>query len=189
MCGNSGTAVWPRRRLHLMSGPTRFTRSVSAPLVSACPHKMRSTRSQLLITLRQAVSILLSRTLKRALRLREPNLLPVSAIVVLKTVCAPIKSMTDNYTFTGGLKGNLGEFANAWDQLKTWEWDFGVRYNEDYRIERFGGIVNNNALRVALLDTDPTTAFDRVWQSHQHQIRSRPGFRDDQPHRLDLVAD
>ncbi len=70
------------------------------------------------------------------------------------------KIYDDNYTFTGGLKGNLGEFANAWDQLKTWEWDFGVRYNEDYRIERFGGIVNNNAMRTALLDTDPATAFD-----------------------------
>src|SRR5438477_7028207 len=57
-----------------------------------------------------------------------------------------LKIKTDNYLFTGGLKGNLGEFANAWDQLKTWEWEAAVRYNESYRTVRFGGIVNNYAL-------------------------------------------
>src|SRR6266480_3472205 len=71
-----------------------------------------------------------------------------------------LKVRTDNYLFTGGIKGNLGEFANAWDQLKTWEWEAGVRYNEDYRTVRFGGIVNNYALRNRLLDTDPNTAFN-----------------------------
>src|SRR5205085_5681190 len=60
-----------------------------------------------------------------------------------------LKVRTDNYLFTGGLKGNLGEFANAWDQLKTWAWEFGVRYNESYTTVRFGGIVNNYALRAA----------------------------------------
>src|SRR5213080_194543 len=70
------------------------------------------------------------------------------------------KIRIDNYMFTGGLKGNLGEFANAWDQLKTWEWEAAVRYNESYRTVRFGGIVNNYALRNRLLDTDPATAFN-----------------------------
>src|SRR5436190_2063274 len=70
------------------------------------------------------------------------------------------KLQTNNYVFTGGLKGNLGEFANAWDQLKTWEWEFGFRYNESNRVLNFGGIVNNNALRTFLLDTDPATAFN-----------------------------
>jgi len=70
------------------------------------------------------------------------------------------KITTNNYNFTGGLKGNLGEFANAWDQLKTWEWEFGFRYSESNRVVRFGGIVNNFAMRVALLDTDPATAFN-----------------------------
>src|SRR5205814_533979 len=68
-----------------------------------------------------------------------------------------LKITTNNYLFTGGLKGNLGEFANAWDQLKTWEWETAVRYNESYRTVRFGGIVNNYALRNRLLDTDPAT--------------------------------
>src|SRR5262249_6327170 len=51
-------------------------------------------------------------------------------------------------------------FANAWDILKTWQWETGIRWNEDHRDERIGGIVNNNALRAALLDTDPATAFN-----------------------------
>jgi iron complex outermembrane receptor protein len=71
-----------------------------------------------------------------------------------------VKITTNNYLFTGGLKGNLGEFANAWDQLKTWEWEAGIRYNEDYRTTNTGGVVNNYALRNRLLDTDPATAFN-----------------------------
>ena len=76
-----------------------------------------------------------------------------------------LKITTNNYLFTAGLKGNLGEFANAWDQLKTWEWEAGFRYNDDYRITRFGGIVNNYALRNRLLDTDPSTAFNPFGQN------------------------
>jgi iron complex outermembrane receptor protein len=67
------------------------------------------------------------------------------------------KITTNNYEFTGGLKGNLSEFG---DYFKTWQWVAGFRYNEDRRIDRFGGIVDNNALRAALLDTDPATAFN-----------------------------
>jgi len=67
------------------------------------------------------------------------------------------KIATHNYEFTGGLKGNLGEFS---DYFKTWNWETGFRYNEDSRIERFGGILDNNALRAALLDTNPATAFN-----------------------------
>jgi iron complex outermembrane recepter protein len=67
------------------------------------------------------------------------------------------KITTQNYEFTGGLKGNLGEFG---DYLRTWNWQAGFRYNEDRRNERFGPIVNNDALRAALLDTDPATAFN-----------------------------
>ena len=67
------------------------------------------------------------------------------------------KVTTDNYEFTAGLKGNLGEFGNY---LKTWDWETGFRYNEDYRFERFGGIVNSNAFRTALLATNPATAFN-----------------------------
>ena len=67
------------------------------------------------------------------------------------------KITTDNYLFTAGMKGEMGEFG---DYLKTWNWETGFRFNEDHRLERFGGIVNNNALRQALLDTNPATAFN-----------------------------
>ena len=67
------------------------------------------------------------------------------------------KITTNNYEFTGGLKGNLGEFG---DYFKTWNWETGFRYNEDGRVERGGGIVDTNALRQALLDTNPATAFN-----------------------------
>ena len=67
------------------------------------------------------------------------------------------KITTHNYEFTGGLKGNLGEFG---DYFKTWNWETGFRYSEDSRVERYGGIVDTNALRQALLDTNPATAFN-----------------------------
>ena len=59
--------------------------------------------------------------------------------------------------FTAGLRGNLGEFG---DYFKTWDWESGFRYSEDDRTERLGGIVNTSALRAALLDTNPATAFN-----------------------------
>jgi len=67
------------------------------------------------------------------------------------------KITTDNYEFTGGLKGNLGEFG---DYFKTWNWETGFRYSEDSRVERDGGVVDTDALRQALLDTNPATAFN-----------------------------
>src|SRR6266446_148799 len=67
------------------------------------------------------------------------------------------KITTHNYEFTGGLKGNLGEFGGY---FKTWNWESGFRYSEDQRIERIGGNVDSNALRAALLDTNPATAFN-----------------------------
>jgi len=67
------------------------------------------------------------------------------------------KITTNNYVVTAGLRGNLGEFG---DYFKTWQWESGFRYSEDDRSESLGGVVNNNALRAALLDTNPATAFN-----------------------------
>src|SRR6266700_4227369 len=67
------------------------------------------------------------------------------------------KITTDNFEFTAGLRGNLGEFG---DYFKTWNWESGFRYSEDDRTERIGGNVDSNALRAALLDTNPATAFN-----------------------------
>lgn len=72
------------------------------------------------------------------------------------------KILTDNYLFTAGLRGELGEFG---DFFKNWSWESGFRYNEDHRIERFNGAVNNYALRAALLSTDPATAFNPFGRS------------------------
>src|SRR6202007_3226268 len=43
---------------------------------------------------------------------------------------------------------------------KTWEWETGFRYSENYFVGLSPGFVNNDALRAALLDTNPATAFD-----------------------------
>src|SRR6266700_6395763 len=67
------------------------------------------------------------------------------------------KITTHNYEFTGGVRGSLSEFG---DYFKTWQWVAGFRYSEDSRIERIGGNVDSNALRAALLDTKPATAFN-----------------------------
>ncbi len=63
----------------------------------------------------------------------------------------------DNYIFTGGARGNLAAFG---DYFKTWEWESAVRYNEDHRTDTFIGLINAYALRAALLDTNPATAFN-----------------------------
>lgn len=67
------------------------------------------------------------------------------------------KIETSNYVFTGGLRGNLGEFG---EYLSKWNWESALRYSEDDRIERFSGIVNTTNLRAALLDPNPATAFN-----------------------------
>ena len=66
------------------------------------------------------------------------------------------KITTHNYEFTGGLKGNLGEFG---DYFKTWNWQAGSAITR-IAASSVGGIVDNNALRAALLDTNPATAFN-----------------------------
>jgi iron complex outermembrane recepter protein len=67
------------------------------------------------------------------------------------------KITTNNYVFTSGLRGNLGEFG---DYLSKWNWESAFRYSEDDRSERFSGIVNTTNLRLGLLDSDPATAFN-----------------------------
>jgi hypothetical protein len=51
----------------------------------------------------------------------------------------------------------LGEFG---DYFKTWNWETGFRYSADSRVELLGGVIDTNALRQALLDTNPATAFN-----------------------------
>ena len=78
------------------------------------------------------------------------------------------KTNKDNNLFTGGLRGELGEFG---EYFKTWQWEAGVRWNETQRTASFGGQVNNYALRTALLDTNPATAFNPFGlNQNSHQV-------------------
>jgi iron complex outermembrane receptor protein len=56
-----------------------------------------------------------------------------------------------------GVRGEMGEFG---DYFKNWNWELGFRYsrNEEETLTR--GVVSAAALRDALLDTDPATAFN-----------------------------
>ncbi len=67
------------------------------------------------------------------------------------------KITTNNYVFTSGARGNLGEFG---EYFSKWNWESAFRYSEDDRSERFSGIVNTANLRSALLDPNPATAFN-----------------------------
>lgn len=66
---------------------------------------------------------------------------------------------TNDSAFTGGFRGSFEDLLTN-DILSTWRYEFGFRYNLDDRNESFGGIVNDRALRDALLSTNPNTAFD-----------------------------
>jgi outer membrane receptor protein involved in Fe transport len=59
--------------------------------------------------------------------------------------------------FDVGLKGEMGEFG---DYFKTWNWETGFRYSRNEGQDLSIGEVSQPGLRQALLDTDPTTAFN-----------------------------
>ena len=62
-----------------------------------------------------------------------------------------------DYLFDVGLKGEMGEFG---DYFKTWNWEMGFRYSRNEGEDLSIGEVSKPGLRDALLDTDPTTAFN-----------------------------
>src|SRR5262249_43521528 len=59
--------------------------------------------------------------------------------------------------FDAGLRGQMGEFG---DYFKNWNWESGFRYSRNEEDTVTDGVVSAAALREALLDTDPATAFD-----------------------------
>jgi iron complex outermembrane receptor protein len=67
------------------------------------------------------------------------------------------KFTTNDYLFDAGVRGNLGEFG---DYFKTWNYEFAFRYNSNDKAELVPGVVSKPALREALLDTNPATAFN-----------------------------
>lgn len=67
------------------------------------------------------------------------------------------KSTARDTLFDAGLRGELGEVG---DYFKNWNWELGFRYSRNDQENLAGGVVSKSALREALLDTNPTTAFN-----------------------------
>src|SRR2546423_1396427 len=59
--------------------------------------------------------------------------------------------------FDAGLRGQMGEFG---DYFKNWNWEAGFRYSLNEEDTVTDGVVSAAALREALLDRDPVTAFN-----------------------------
>jgi len=62
-----------------------------------------------------------------------------------------------NVLFDAGLRGEMGEFG---DYFKSWNWELGFRYSRNDEENAVGGVPTSSALREALLDTNPATAFN-----------------------------
>src|SRR5262249_41605004 len=67
------------------------------------------------------------------------------------------KSTAHNFLFDTGLRGEMGEFG---DYFKNWNWELGFRYSRIDNENASGGVPTSSALREALLDTNPATAFN-----------------------------
>src|SRR4029453_4875337 len=59
--------------------------------------------------------------------------------------------------FDVGLRGEMGEFG---DFFKTWNWEAGFRYARNEGKDLSVGEASQPGLRDALLDTNPSTAFN-----------------------------
>src|SRR5205809_1638656 len=70
---------------------------------------------------------------------------------------ATAKTTFHDILFDAGVRGQMGEFG---DYFKTWNWELGFRYSRNAEETFTGGVVSAAALRDALLDTDPATAFN-----------------------------
>jgi iron complex outermembrane recepter protein len=71
--------------------------------------------------------------------------------------------------FDVGLRGEMGEFG---DYFKTWNWELGFRYSRNEGQDLSIGEVSQPALRDALLDTNPATAFDPFLNFTAHNTRA-----------------
>jgi iron complex outermembrane receptor protein len=81
-----------------------------------------------------------------------------------------VKLPYHDYLFDVGLRGEMGEFG---DYFATWNWELGFRYSRNEACFCLGaGEVSQSALRDALLDTDPATAFDPFLNLAGHNTRA-----------------
>ncbi len=68
-----------------------------------------------------------------------------------------VKTTFYDILFDAGLRGQMGEFG---DYFTNWNWELGFRYSRNEEDTVTDGVVSAKALREALLDTDPATAFN-----------------------------
>jgi iron complex outermembrane receptor protein len=71
--------------------------------------------------------------------------------------------------FDVGLRGEMGEFG---DYFKTWNWELGFRYSRNEGQDLSVNEASQPGLREALLDTNPTTAFDPFLNFTAHNTRA-----------------
>src|SRR6516162_8349624 len=69
----------------------------------------------------------------------------------------PDKTTFHDVLFDTGVRGEMGEFG---DYFKSWNWELGFRYSLNEEDFGLGGFPVSSALREALLDTNPATAFN-----------------------------
>src|SRR4029077_17190880 len=75
-----------------------------------------------------------------------------------------------DYLFAIGLRGEMSEFG---DYFKTWNWESGFRYSRNEgSFFLTPGEVSQSALRDALLDTSPATAFDPFLNFTGHNTKA-----------------
>ncbi len=85
---------------------------------------------------------------------------PVTTGVRYRAIEEGVRTSKDtevDILFNAGLRGQLGEFG---DYFKTWGYETSFRYDWNYVENRSGGIISKPALREALFDTNPATAFN-----------------------------
>jgi len=70
---------------------------------------------------------------------------------------ATSKTTFHDILFDAGVRGQMPEFG---DYFKNWNWELGFRYSRNDEETLRSGVVSAAALRDALLDTDPATAFN-----------------------------
>src|SRR5437588_953360 len=74
-----------------------------------------------------------------------------------------------DYLFDVGLRGEMGEFGGY---FKTWNWELGFRYSRNEGQDLSVGEMSQPALRAALLDTNPATAFDPFLNFSAHNTKA-----------------
>jgi iron complex outermembrane receptor protein len=67
------------------------------------------------------------------------------------------KTTFHDLLFDTGVRGEMGEFG---DYFKSWNWELGFRYSRNDEESLIGGLPSDSALREALLDPNPATAFN-----------------------------